>query len=249
MQSIPTPEGVTLEVELAGLGSRTLAFLLDTTLALLVMLVLQIALQIILLLVGLDDLHEFFSGFAGAATVLVVGYYLILGAMAVLMDGTTPGKRAVGLRVIGADGTPVSAMQYMLRTLVLFVDMTPPFIGPLLLFFSPRPRRLGDWAAGTVVVRESDAESLLDPWLKQSWKARDSRVLELSPGVAARFDERDLALMRDIILRRDLEPHAARILHREAAQAFCARAGVESTTDPRRALKDLFLFLREARGD
>jgi uncharacterized RDD family membrane protein YckC len=244
-QSIPTPEGVSIEVELAGLGSRTLALILDLTLVVFTTLMLIGFAQIFLAFLAPDFLEDFASGFMGGALVLL----MVLGmtAVSVMMDGTTPGKRGLGLRVIGADGRPATALQHFLRTLTLLLDLTLG-IGAILLFFGPRTRRLGDLVAGTIVVREGNDDLLLDPWLKSNWGKREARALDLTPGIAARFDEADLALLRDIILRRDMAPQAMRELHREAAAAYCRRARVEPTSDPRRALKDIFLFLRESRG-
>lgn len=245
-QSIPTPEGVTIEVELAGLGSRAVAFFLDITLVIFTTLMLIGFLQIFLAFVAPDFLEDFAGGFFfGGAVLLAI--VLILTGESVVMDGTTLGKRSLGLRVIGADGRPASAMRHFLRTLALVIDSFLG-IGAILMFFSPRPRRLGDLVAGTIVVREGNDDLLLDPWLKSNWGKREARAIELTPGLAARFDEADLALLRDIILRREMAPEPMRELHREAARAYCKRARVEPTSDPRRALKDIFLFLRESRG-
>lgn len=244
-QLIPTPEGVPIEVELAGLGSRTLALLLDCVILIVVLMLGFAVLTIVLAFAAPQFIEDFASAFALRFSGMAA--FLILWAMAVLMDGTTPGKRSLGLRVIGADGQPASAWQHLLRAIALPIDLFL-FVGPLLLFFGQRPRRLGDLAAGTIVVRDAHEPTLLDPWLKATWNTREARSIELTPGLAARFDEADLALLRDIILRRDLEPNSARELHREAAIAYCKRSRTEPTADPRRALKDIFLFLRESRG-
>lgn len=244
-QSIPTPEGVSIEVELAGLGSRALALLMDSIITLMVLMMLMVFLQIFLLFLSPDFVEDFAGGFMAGFAVL--GYLLLQWAITVVMDGASPGKRTLGLRVIGADGRPASAWQLLLRTFALVIDLFL-FLGAIMMFFAPRPRRLGDLVAGTIVVRESHDDLLLDPWLKSSWGERSARAIDLTPGIAARFDETDLALLRDIILRREMAPQPMRELHVEAARAYCKRARVEPTSDPRRALKDIFLFLRESRG-
>lgn len=244
-QSIPTPEGVSIEVELAGLGSRALALLMDSIINFLVLMMLMIFVQLFLLFLSPDFVEDFAGGFLAGFAAL--GYLLLAWGITVVMDGSSPGKRTLGLRVIGADGRPASAWQLLLRTFALMIDLTL-FVGAIMMFFAPRPRRLGDLVAGTIVVRESHDDLLLDPWLKSSWGERNARAIDLTPGIAARFDEADLALLRDIILRREMAPAPMRELHREAARAYCKRARVEPTSDPRRALKDIFLFLRESRG-
>lgn len=245
-QSIPTPEGVSIEVELAGVGSRALALALDLIIA-------GIALITVLSFASLLFSHvlpgfigDFVQGFA--AGFFALGLLLMLTGLAVKMDGASIGKRSLGLRVIGADGRPATALQHFLRTAALLLDVFFLFVGAIMMFFGSRPRRLGDLVAGTIVVRDSHDDLLLDPWLKADWGQREARALDLTPGIAARFDEADLALLRDIILRREMDPRAMRELHREAALAYCRRARVEPTSDPRRALKDIFLFLRESRG-
>jgi len=67
--------------------------------------------------------------------------------------GRTPGKTVMGLRVIRADGGTASLGEYFLRSAALIVDALLG-VGPVLMFFHPQSRRLGDLLAGTVVVRE-----------------------------------------------------------------------------------------------
>lgn len=242
-QTIPTPEGVTIEVELAGLGSRSVATLLDLLLAQLVWGSAAGALSGLLAFVPGDG-GEFLVAFIGT---FFVGYFLTVFGLVMVTRGNTPGKRTMGLRVVGADGRNVTPKQHFVRTLALYIDILT-LAGPLMMFFRKDGRRLGDWMAGTIVVHGGLEGELVDPWLRQDWQEREWKVLELSPAVGARFDQGDLALLRDIILRREMAPADAKRLHHAAAAGYCARAGVAPTEDPRVALKDIFLFLREARG-
>src|SRR5690606_7330784 len=86
--------------------------------------------------------------------VLFYGYFLLFEA---LDHGRTPGKRLVGLRVISDDGRPMAVQQAVVRNLVRVVDSLPGGygIGIVAALLSPRAQRLGDMAAGTVVVREA----------------------------------------------------------------------------------------------
>lgn len=242
-QRIPTPEGVSIEVELAGLGSRTVATLLDLLLAQLAWgTIAGVLLGIIAAVFG--EHADFMVGFIAT---FFVGYFLALFLIAVWTRGNTPGKRTMRLRVVGIDGRTVTARQHFIRTLALYVDVLV-LVGPVMMFLREDGRRLGDWLAGTIVVHGGTDGEVVDPWLRQDWEKREARVLELSPAIASRFDEGDLALLRDIILRRRMEPGEAHRLHVSAARAYCGRAGVAPTEDPRVALKDVFLFLRDARG-
>ncbi|MCA8979866.1 MAG: RDD family protein, partial [Planctomycetes bacterium] len=164
-QSIPTPEGVSIEVELAGLGSRALALVMDSIVEFTLLVLLMVFAEVGLLFVTPDFVEDFAGGFMLGFAAL--GFLLLHWGISVFMDGASPGKRTLGLRVIGADGQPASAWQLLLRSFALVIDLTLS-VGAILIFFSPRPRRLGDLVAGTIVVRESHDDLLLDPWLKSS---------------------------------------------------------------------------------
>ena len=79
------------------------------------------------------------------------GYYIFFEAA---WNGQTPGKRLLGLRVMRADGTPVALTEVAIRNLVRIVDFLPLAygVGVLTMFFQPQSRRMGDLAAGTLVV-------------------------------------------------------------------------------------------------
>jgi uncharacterized RDD family membrane protein YckC len=147
--TIATPEGVDLELTLAGVGSRFVSALLD--------LLLQIA-----LLVGVTGLgvaiEAFGSGF-GYALVLVASF-LVFAAYDVLFEvfasGRTPGKRLNGLRVVRLDGSPVTFSTSAIRNVLRLVDLMPGMylVGIVSILVTRRNQRLGDVAAGTLVVRE-----------------------------------------------------------------------------------------------
>jgi len=88
-----------------------------------------------------------------AAFLLYYGYF---AAFEALSGGQTPGKRAMGIRVIRVSGQPITAFDALVRNLLRIVDQLPGIyaVGVLSLFFTSRNQRLGDLAAGTVVVME-----------------------------------------------------------------------------------------------
>ncbi len=147
--TIATPEGVEVEMVLAGLGSRFLARLLDT----LIQAVCIIALAII---AGVASTA--IGGYAAAFG--VVGFFLVLWAYDVVFEtlasGRTPGKQAAGIRVVGMRGEPVSfrasAVRNIVRVFELVFFLYLPAVVSILL--TRHDQRLGDLAAGTVVVRE-----------------------------------------------------------------------------------------------
>jgi uncharacterized RDD family membrane protein YckC len=143
---IATPEGVDLEVELAGLGSRFVAELLDYVLKGLVI----GALAILLYAIG--------SGVA-TAVFLVLAWAVWFGydvLFEVLAGGRTPGKRACGIRVVRTGGQPVGFRTSAIRNLLRIVDgpATSYVAGMVAILVSRQNQRLGDMAAGTLVVRE-----------------------------------------------------------------------------------------------
>jgi len=153
---IETPEGVDLEVTLAGLGSRAGATFVDS---------LIIGAALVVLLIGATMLgifadessSEFFFVVLGLAAlgslVLTVGYFLLFET---LNGGRTPGKAAFGIRVIKMDGAPLGFGAVAIRNLVRLVDSLPGFyaVGIIAIVTSSRNQRIGDLAAGTVVIRD-----------------------------------------------------------------------------------------------
>lgn len=145
---ISTPEGVNLDLLLAGLGSRFAAVLLDLAIQVGAI----IALTIVLGAAGVD------SGYAVA--VYLVLTFLVLFAYDIVLEtwnsGRSVGKMAAGLRVVRADGGPVNFLTAAIRNLVRIADFLPAFylVGMFTILVTARNQRLGDLAAGTVVIRE-----------------------------------------------------------------------------------------------
>jgi uncharacterized RDD family membrane protein YckC len=147
---VATPEGIELEVVLAGLGSRFVARLIDSLIQLAVILALTIGAAA---LTGGDA-----NGWAVAIVVVLV--FLVLFAYDIpfetLAAGQTPGKRAFGLRVVSRNGAPIDFVTSSVRNLLRIVDFLPIFyvVGSASIVATGECQRLGDLAAGTHVTRE-----------------------------------------------------------------------------------------------
>ena len=146
-----TPEHVSLEYVLADLGSRVAAFLLDICMLLAGALALGLVGGF---LIGLPAIW----GAAEAVVYLAIfllqwGYFLLFEG---LTGGRTPGKRALGLRVIHATGESLSFQGAVLRNLLRVVDLQPGVgvVGAVSILATSRAQRLGDLVAGTIVVRD-----------------------------------------------------------------------------------------------
>ena len=147
--NIATPEGVELRLPVAGLSSRSLAWLIDAII------------KTVVLVVGTTVL-SIFGNFGDALS--LIGVFLGLWFYNVLFEvfnqGATPGKSAMGLRVMNANGTPVGWTGAMIRNLLRAVDTLPGCyaLGCISVMLSKDFQRLGDLAANTIVVyAQSDA--------------------------------------------------------------------------------------------
>jgi uncharacterized RDD family membrane protein YckC len=170
-----TPEGIRLDVVLAGLGSRFIAYAFD------------LFLQLVAFIVVAKALDEAVgSNPSEAAGLLAIGGLLLFALVdfvvsfvvfEMLFNGRSPGKRLAGLRVVRVGGQPVGFLASLLRNLLRIVDFLPALytVGSVLILATNRNQRLGDLAAGTVVIRDRvAAERKVEP---SSWAS--------GPGFAA----------------------------------------------------------------
>jgi uncharacterized RDD family membrane protein YckC len=210
---VRTAEAVTVRFELAGLGSRFLALAADFALQLLVALAVFIAFAVYsLIAVRYSPLgvplgaggklgHAFaIALLAIASFVLFFGYFIVFE---LAWNGQSPGKRLLGLRVIRDGGFPVDAGASVIRNLVRIVEASLGFyvISAFVTLLSSENKRLGDFAAGTIVVRDDAAEI---PALAALNGAAD-RAVDVNG-----LDRNDRLLIEQYLARRaSLEPAAA----------------------------------------
>ena len=160
--TISTPEGVELELTLAGIGSRFTASVIDHILQFLLVGAAFFALGQLgnLASDGAEAVPEDAGGGALAVAILSLFGFLVFFAYDLLFEvrfaGRTPGKRLTGLRVVRTSGKPVGFVTSAIRNALRLVDILPGFYGLAMavMFTSRYNQRLGDIAAGTVVVRE-----------------------------------------------------------------------------------------------
>jgi uncharacterized RDD family membrane protein YckC len=170
---VRTPESIEFSYELAGVGSRFLAVTLD--------LVIQIA-ALSLLIIGLTlalphaapkvTLHGPAHGPGpvrlaenlGVAILIAIVFLIFFGYFVLfewLWDGQTPGKKAIGIRVVRDGGYPLDFMASLIRNLIRVGESIVGFyaVSAVVALLSPQNKRVGDLAAGTIVVRDSRMES------------------------------------------------------------------------------------------
>ena len=182
---IETPERVPLHFALASIGNRFIACAIDHTIQIVTLIVIIIFFAII------ADYADLGSRLTNApkwviALLVILVFLLMSGYFAIfewLWHGQTPGKRWMKLRVIREDGRPISFFEAIVRNLLREFDIMPfPFysIGLISVFSTGRDQRVGDLVAGTVVVREREAEApafaevfaspVSDPALRRSFQ-------------------------------------------------------------------------------
>lgn len=243
--STTTPEGIRLELELAGAGSRFAAALID--LVLFGMGFLSLA----LVLWGVSQV-DVTGGSAILMGVLLGGLPIgmVVYQFAFLaLTGSTPGKRALGLRVVELDGRGASAFALLVRSLFWPLDalLLPIPIGLVAIAVGRSSQRLGDVIAGTTVVRGDGGESGSEPFPNETWSGLEAKTLNLVPGLAARLDEEDLEFLRGFWTR-SFDPTERRRLGVRAARHYAERLELGRFDDARVVLRELYLFLREARS-
>ncbi|HKU42161.1 MAG TPA: RDD family protein [Polyangiales bacterium] len=220
--SIRTPENVSFDFELAGVGSRALAWAVD---------VLAMGVLTTLSLVCAKLFGVVFAGLA-RALYLVLAFAIQWGYGALLewlLHGQTLGKRLLGLRVISREGSTITFAQAAVRNLVRIVDILPGcyLVGGTSALLDRHGRRLGDLAAGTVVVRQRSSPrpaAVLAPVDRYNSFSHDQTLAHAAERITA--PERDtmigLALRREslpVVVRYALFSKLARHLERRLSVA------------------------------
>jgi uncharacterized RDD family membrane protein YckC len=217
---VGTPEAVVFGYQVAGIGSRFLAALVDTVI---------IVVLLVASLFGwgaMTDLldRSVLGGWMVALGVLFVfaltwGYYIFFE---LVWNGQSPGKRWVGLRVIRTDGMPITLLDSLIRNLVRIIDFLPAYyaVGLVTMFCNAQARRLGDYAAGTLVVKDQRGVTL---------ESVRQQVLETgAPSLdtpAVRLSESDYQLITDFLRRRQ-ELRNRDELAQRIATAVATKAGL-----------------------
>jgi uncharacterized RDD family membrane protein YckC len=197
--STVTAEAVRLHADIAGVGSRTIALIVDTFL--------QGVVLLPVLFVSLGD------GLGGPGEAVVIGIivfvllWLYFPAFEWLWRGQTPGKRFQGIRVVRTDGQPVGLAPVLVRNLIRVVDVTLlPFLAVISMVITRRSQRLGDLAAGTMVVRE---RALVAPSTLSL--GAPSSVYSPTPTLdTSGMTERDYTVLRTFLTRRTTLDEKAR---------------------------------------
>lgn len=153
------PEEIDLQVELANVGSRTLAILVDLGIGGLALFSVYSLTMLLAHNIADDWLTRLSANALKTLLVLLVFglQWIYFNVFEWIWNGQTPGKRLLHLRVIKIDGSPVSGIDVLLRNLSRPIDTLGPMglIGLLMIFTSKKAQRIGDLMARTIVVHET----------------------------------------------------------------------------------------------
>ena len=225
---VSTPENVAFDFRLAGPFPRALAFLLDFLLLGFVLFCLTLGLALL--------------GSAGIGILLFIGFALWWGyggLMEAFWNGQTLGKKALGIRVVSESGLAINAGQAMLRNVLRSADLFPPFFpGVVAMLFGSRFQRMGDLAAGTMVVLEGQRSSPRPPVVTNvKDQTRDRIPPQFRPDTAT-ID----ALAAYVSCRLDLSPARRHELSLILAQHFITAWSLPPRLNPDQLLCAIYEF-------
>ncbi len=226
---IDTPEQISLELPLAGIGSRFLGLAIDT----LLQFVLYIAAVMLLTILGVSALGRYLSwipaSFVPALMILFIfciywGYFTFFETV---WKGQTPGKRLGKIRVIHQSGRPINVYEAIGRNLLRVIDGLPGIygVGIVCMMISSQHRRVGDYVAGTVVVHEKPTRDVKPEW---------STLAEASPthSPALQLTSEELVLIETYLHRRaDLDLAVRDKTAYQIATRITQRTGLQRAPD------------------
>ncbi len=201
-RTIATPEGVDLELPLAGIGTRGIGLMIDSLIQFALIVVAILAAEAVGSTLGVVIVSS-------AALLIVIGYDVLFEVRG---GGRTPGKRAAGVRVVMDGGEPVGLRASLIRNIIRLVEGLMLWYLPAMIsvLVSRDNQRLGDHAAGTLVIRDR-RQMPAEPYIARA--NRDAGALDVT-GVG----EDEIALVNAFLARRvDLAPHARRSLAAQLA--------------------------------
>lgn len=210
LYTVRTPEMVEFSFQIAGPGSRLLAWVIDTVIFIGIVLVMAVIFAIVGcgISTNLFNVGGYFLALFMILFALLQLFYMTF--FEVRWNGQTPGKRALGLRVIGENGLRLTFQQSIIRNFVRALDSQPGLwfipsyiLGMLFLLGSENAQRIGDMLAGTLVIREEKRlppERLKLPQAKYNSLLRD-KTFALRCTKVLKPEERELLL--EVVQRRD----------------------------------------------
>lgn len=195
--------GTEARFRIAGAGARSHAFLIDWSIRALW------SVLLLALLFGLALVVPVLRGSRLPWLLPAAVYLLYHPVLEWLQGGITPGKRRAGVRIVTAEGDQPGFWPILVRNLLRIVDSLPALyaVGLTLCVVDGRARRLGDMAAGTVLVMDDAADDALETLAARRGSGLDPALAEVAADLLARWDtlapERRTALAERLLTRVD----------------------------------------------
>jgi uncharacterized RDD family membrane protein YckC len=239
-----TPESVELEFTLAGIGNRALALIIDYLLLGLALLVFFITWAFFSIQL-FDVINKIFAnshnlGLWLFAILFITGFSIYAGYFVLfetIWQGQTPGKRFAKIRVVRDDGRPIGLQQATLRSLLRPFDESL-FIGAFLIMFTRSEKRLGDLAAGTIVIQTQTSTASASLKISEQAKTLYEYLLQITDLSPLLPD--DFAIIREYLQRRGAMSAKARTaLAQQLAQQV--KAIIDLDKLPENVSPDVFL--------
>lgn len=200
---VETPENISFQYDIAGIGSRFLANLIDSLIQGSLYALLFFTVVVFLSATSNSRFSDQVNNLIAALVLLVIfliqfGYFILFE---IALAGQTPGKRLVGVRVMKENGYPLSVLDSIIRNIVRVIDFFPFAygVGLIVMFLNARAKRLGDFAAGTIVVKMREQVKLSD--LQRPTVAATPRLTEMVG--LEKLREADIELVESFLQRRN----------------------------------------------
>lgn len=242
---IITPEHIELEFELAGLGSRMVAALVDYLLQFGLVAVIFMALAFSNPALSRDDLPTLFKS-AQMAILLVLTFLILTGYFIffeAIWNGQTPGKKLAQIQVIRDNGQPVAFVESLLRNLLRIVDILPfhYLLGIAFIFINDKNKRIGDIVAKTIVVKLKEN---LSPTALPELDVKTDLVIDVS-----QITPEEYSLVRRFLLRRGrLKLESRAKIGKKLANQLMDKAGVDpNAAGPEEFLEALSIEYRKSK--
>ena len=237
--SIETPELVAIQMPIAGIGSRFIALLVDYLIWFPGLFVIIWAFAFFG--PSIKAFNKLSEQWAIALYVFVIflfnwGYFTLFEAF---WNGRTPGKRVARIRVIQKSGRPIGLFESMARNFIRYVDQIPFFyaVGAIAIFATRDHQRLGDLAAGTLVVRDrieevpisnDNTRTFTADLFAAAPKPEPHAAFNLPDHGVAKLSTADLQVLESFFARRlDMPLTTREALAQRIALAIQAKSGLE----------------------
>ena len=223
--TVQTSQNIEIEYDLAGVGDRIVAYLIDF--------LIYIAYYIIIF---------YLMQYAGKSG----GYYYLLVAIIpillyqllceVFMNGQSIGKRVKNIRVISLDGNQPHIGQYLIRWLFRIIDtmMSSGLVAILSIALSPKGQRIGDMLAGTTVVRTTRKTNIDDTLFMET---EDNYVVKYPESI--NLSDQDISLLKEVLNREVKHSYESANLTMRAAIKVKSMLNIQSGDDPHELLEDI----------